>query len=104
MLEQPGDARAFLDTRSPEVVAEGRAGVRELLEGIANLPIEQRHALVRREVDGASYAQVADGLGDWRACRARLRALRCSLHAMHPGARCPSRVPSRRRRKHRPPC
>jgi RNA polymerase sigma factor (sigma-70 family) len=142
-LDEPAGEQILVDRRSPEVVAEGRAGLREMLDGIATLPIEQRHALVRREVDGVSYAQVADELGvstqaaralvhrargslvayraaaatdvcataqadllkahrtgrraahathrhlvvcsGCRAYRARLKALRRSLHAMHPG-------------------
>ncbi|HEY3830315.1 MAG TPA: sigma-70 family RNA polymerase sigma factor [Solirubrobacteraceae bacterium] len=142
-LEESGGEQSLVDRRSPDVVAEGRVGLREMLDGIATLPIEQRHALVRREVDGASYAQIADELGvssqatralvhrarhslvayrkaaatdvcitvqadllkahrtgrraahashrhlvlcsDCRAYRTRLKALRRSLHAMHPG-------------------
>jgi RNA polymerase sigma factor (sigma-70 family) len=142
-LDEPAGEQNLVDRRSPDVVAEGRAGLREMLDGIATLPIEQRHALVRREVDGVSYAQVADELGvstqaaralvhrargslvayraaaatnvcatvqadllkahrtgrraahathrhlvvcsGCRAYRARLKALRRSLHAMHPG-------------------
>jgi RNA polymerase sigma factor (sigma-70 family) len=142
-LDESSGAQSLVDRRTPDVVAEGRAGLREMLDGIATLPIEQRHALVRREVDGASYAEVAAELGvssqatralvhrarhslvayreaaatdlcatvqadllkahrtgrraahathrhlvvcaDCRACRARLKALRRSLHAMHPG-------------------
>jgi RNA polymerase sigma factor (sigma-70 family) len=81
-LEEPAYARALIDTRSPEMVAERRAGMRELLEGIANLPIEQRHALVRREVDGAFYAQVADELGvSTQATCALVHRARCSLVA-----------------------
>jgi hypothetical protein len=37
--------------------------MRDLLEDLAALPEEQRHALVRREVDGLSHAQVARELG-----------------------------------------
>ena len=142
-LDESSGAQILVDRRTPDVVAEGRAGLREMLDGIATLPIEQRHALVRREVDGASYADVAAELGvssqatralvhrarhslvayreaaatdvcataqadllkahrtgrraahathrhlvvcaDCRAYRARLKALRRSLHAMHPG-------------------
>ena len=142
-LDEPGGEEVLVDRRSPDVVAENRAGLREMLDGIAALPIEQRHALVRREVDGISYTQVASELGvssqatralvhrarrslvayrtaaatdlcatvqedllkahrtgrrashrthrhllgcsDCRAYRARLKALRRSLHAMHPG-------------------
>jgi RNA polymerase sigma factor (sigma-70 family) len=142
-LDESSGAQILVDRRTPDVVAEGRAGLREMLDGIATLPIEQRHALVRREVDGASYADVAAELGvssqatralvhrarhslvayreaaatdvcataqgdllkahrtgrraahathrhlvvcaDCRAYRTRLKALRRSLHAMHPG-------------------
>jgi RNA polymerase sigma factor (sigma-70 family) len=142
-LDEPGGERSVVDRRSPDVVAAGRASLREMLDGIATLPIEQRHALVRREVDGVSYGEVADELGvstqatralvhrarrslvayreaaagdvcatvqadllkahrtgrraahathrhlvvcsGCRAYRARLKALRRSLHAMHPG-------------------
>ena len=142
-LDDSGGVQSLVDRRTPDVVAEGRAGLREMLDGIATLPVEQRHALVRREVDGASYADVAAELGvssqatralvhrarhslvayreaaatdvcataqadllkahrtgrraahathrhlvvcaDCRAYRARLKALRRSLHVMHPG-------------------
>ncbi len=47
----------------PERAAAGRAGVRELLDDLATLPDEQRHALVRRELDGLSHEQVAAELG-----------------------------------------
>jgi RNA polymerase sigma factor (sigma-70 family) len=56
------DATAAVSA-SAEAVAELRAGVRGMLEGIAALPHEQRHALVRHEVDGASHRDIAAELG-----------------------------------------
>ena len=47
----------------PEYAADRRAGVRDLLDDLATLPDEQRHALVRRELDGLSHEQVAAELG-----------------------------------------
>ena len=47
----------------PEPAHERRAGVRELLEDIATLPEVQRHALLRRELDGQSHEQIARELG-----------------------------------------
>ena len=47
----------------PEQAQERRAGVRELLEDIATLPEVQRHALLRRELDGQSHEEIASELG-----------------------------------------
>src|SRR5262249_37115447 len=52
-----------IDRDSPVELHERRANVRGMLEGIAVLPEEQRHALLRREVDGASHADIASELG-----------------------------------------
>lgn len=49
--------------QEPAVAAERRARLRELLGDIAVLPENQRHALVRRELDGVSHAQLAAELG-----------------------------------------
>ena len=49
---------------------------RSMLEGIATLPEEQRHALLRREVDGASHADIASELGISGAGVARARPSR----------------------------
>src|SRR6185312_6958695 len=52
-LDAPAAQEALIDAAaSPEAVAELRAGLRGMLEEIAALPHEQRHALVRHEVDG----------------------------------------------------
>ncbi len=50
---------ALVDRDTPSQIHERRASVRAMLEGIATLPEEQRHALLRREVDGASHADIA---------------------------------------------
>jgi RNA polymerase sigma factor (sigma-70 family) len=47
----------------PEAVVESRGKVRDLLADLAGLPAQQRHALLRREVDGISHAALADELG-----------------------------------------
>jgi len=47
----------------PAVAAERRARLRELLGDLAVLPESQRHALIRRELDGVSHAQLAAELG-----------------------------------------
>ena len=47
----------------PAVAFERRAGVRDVLGDLAALPESQRHALVRKEVDGLSHAEVASELG-----------------------------------------
>jgi hypothetical protein len=54
---------ALVDRDGPHEVHERRTNVRGMLEGIATLPEEQRHALLRREVDGASHADIASELG-----------------------------------------
>ena len=47
----------------PQESLERRTGVRELLEDIATLPEVQRHALLRRELDGQSHEEIARELG-----------------------------------------
>lgn len=61
--DSPAAQAALVDRDSPSVVHERRTNVRTMLEGIATLPDEQRHALLRREVDGASHADIASELG-----------------------------------------
>jgi RNA polymerase sigma factor (sigma-70 family) len=62
-LDAPAAAGALIDLDGPAQAHERRANVRGMLEGIATLPEEQRHALLRREVDGASHADIASELG-----------------------------------------
>ena len=47
----------------PEAAAEGRSRIRQVLGDMALLPETQRHALIRREVDGISHEQLAAELG-----------------------------------------
>lgn len=47
----------------PEEAAQGRSRIREVLGDMALLPETQRHALIRREVDGISHEQLAAELG-----------------------------------------
>ena len=47
----------------PETAAEGRSKIRTVLSDIAHLPETQRHALIRREIDGISHADLANELG-----------------------------------------
>ncbi len=51
------------DATQPEVASEQRGKVRELLVDISALPAQQRHALLRREVDGVSHSALAGELG-----------------------------------------
>ena len=51
------------ESTEPEVVLERRGKVRDLLGDMATLPAQQRHALLRREVDGISHAALAVELG-----------------------------------------
>ena len=44
---------------SPRRSSERRAKVRDLLGDMATLPAQQRHALLRREIDGVSHAALA---------------------------------------------
>jgi RNA polymerase sigma factor (sigma-70 family) len=62
-LDAPAAAGALIDLDGPAQQHERRVNVRGMLEGIAVLPEEQRHALLRREVDGASHADIASELG-----------------------------------------
>ena len=47
----------------PEAAVEGRSKIRTVLSDIAHLPETQRHALIRREIDGISHQQLATELG-----------------------------------------
>ena len=49
---------AALDA-DPSIVAERRRRTRDLLTDVAALPADQRHALLRREVDGLSHSALA---------------------------------------------
>jgi RNA polymerase sigma factor (sigma-70 family) len=51
------------EASQPDAVIESRGNVRDLLGDLAGLPAQQRHALLRREVDGISHAALADELG-----------------------------------------
>ena len=51
------------ESSEPEAVVERRGRVRDLLGDMAALPAQQRHALLRREVDGISHAALAVELG-----------------------------------------
>src|SRR6476646_5318415 len=51
------------ESMEPEAVVERRGRVRDLLGDMATLPAQQRHALLRREVDGISHAALAAELG-----------------------------------------
>ena len=51
------------ESTEPEAVLERRGKVRDLLGDMATLPAQQRHALLRREVDGISHAALAVELG-----------------------------------------
>jgi RNA polymerase sigma factor (sigma-70 family) len=62
-LDAPAATLALVDHDDPARAHERRATVRGMLEGIATLSEEQRHALLRREVDGASHADIAAELG-----------------------------------------
>lgn len=48
---------------APDAVAEERESVHALLADIAALPAEQRHALLRRELDGVPHTELAAELG-----------------------------------------
>ena len=56
----------------PEHAAEGRSRIREVLGDMAHLPETQRHALIRREVDGISHEQLAKELGTTTAATKKL--------------------------------
>jgi RNA polymerase sigma factor (sigma-70 family) len=62
-LAVAGESVAAPVHQEPAVAAERRARLRELLGDLAVLPESQRHALVRRELDGVSHAQLAAELG-----------------------------------------
>jgi RNA polymerase sigma factor (sigma-70 family) len=62
-LDAPAAIAALTHSDGPPELHERRVSVRDMLEGIATLPCEQRHALLRREVDGASHADIASELG-----------------------------------------
>jgi RNA polymerase sigma factor (sigma-70 family) len=79
-LDAPPALVALIDSNGPAQIHERRANVRSMLEGIATLPEEQRHALLRREVDGASHADIASELGiSGPASRALVHRARINL-------------------------
>jgi len=79
-LDAPPALLALVDGDEPHHVHERRTNVRGMLEGIATLPEEQRHALLRREVDGASHADIAAELGiSGAASRALVHRARVNL-------------------------
>jgi RNA polymerase sigma factor (sigma-70 family) len=81
-LDAPSAQLALVDPVSPATVVERRAGMREMLDGIACLPATQRHALVRRELDGASHREIAAELGITPlACRSLVHRARQALVA-----------------------
>jgi RNA polymerase sigma factor (sigma-70 family) len=90
-LDAPAALLALVDDDGPPEHQERRASVRGMLEGIATLPAEQRHALLRREVDGASHADIASELGiTGAASRALILRARANLvkHGEARDARC----------------
>jgi RNA polymerase sigma factor (sigma-70 family) len=52
-----------LDPELPEVIDEDLPTARELKEALGRLTLNQRTALVLREIEGLSYAEIADRLG-----------------------------------------
>jgi RNA polymerase sigma factor (sigma-70 family) len=79
-LDTPAALVALVDNAAPDTIHERRANVRSMLEGIATLPEDQRHALLRREVDGASHAEIAAELGiSGGASRALITRARANL-------------------------
>lgn len=61
-LEDAPSLTSLADT-DPGAIHERRVAVRAMLASVATLPYDQRHALLRRELDGASHAEVAAELG-----------------------------------------
>lgn len=51
------------EATEPEVATERHGRVRDVLGDLAGLPAQQRHALLRREVDGISHTALAGELG-----------------------------------------
>ncbi|MDP2709753.1 MAG: sigma-70 family RNA polymerase sigma factor, partial [Solirubrobacteraceae bacterium] len=49
--------------RDPTLEAERRDDLRRLIEDVRRLPEQQRSALLMREMDGLTYAELADALG-----------------------------------------
>jgi len=63
---EPPAAEVFQLSRTPQHDPPGeterREGLRELVKDVQRLPEQQRSALLMREVDGLSYAELADAL------------------------------------------
>ena len=57
-----GDELAAAPRDEPPTAYERRADLRQLLDDLGTLPARQRHALVRRELDGLSHLQLASEL------------------------------------------
>ena len=62
VVDEAGVLRAP-EALEPERAAERRSQLRDVIGDLSLLPADQRHALVRRELDGLSHAQLATELG-----------------------------------------
>jgi RNA polymerase sigma factor (sigma-70 family) len=81
----PGPAGA-----EPAVAAERRARLRQLIDDLAVLPENQRHALLRREIDGATHAQLAAEMGlSEPAARSLVHRARVALTRLEVGRGTP---------------
>jgi RNA polymerase sigma factor (sigma-70 family) len=79
-LDAPAAIVALVHADGPAEQLERRTSMRDMLEGIATLPVDQRFALLRREVDGASHADIAAELGiSGPASRALVNRARTNL-------------------------
>jgi RNA polymerase sigma factor (sigma-70 family) len=79
-LDAPAAIAALIHAEGPAEQHERRTSVRHMLAGIATLPGDQRHALLRRAVDGASHADIAAELGiSGPASRALVNRARTNL-------------------------
>ena len=89
-LLQPHDEPAVGDSAHAELERRDRLGA--TLADLATLPESQRHALVRREIDGLSHEQVAAELGITPgASKSLVYRARETLDARRGGARRPLR-------------
>jgi RNA polymerase sigma factor (sigma-70 family) len=92
-LAVAGESVAAPVHQEPAVAAERRARLRELLGDLAVLPENQRHALIRRELDGVSHAQLAAELGlSEPAVRSLVHRARVGLTKLEVGRGTPCAV------------
>ena len=79
-VQEHGELHAPAASASPELALDRREVERRVWTALAKLPLEQRSAIVRRELHGMHYADIAYSLGvTTSAVKSRLSRARAAL-------------------------